>query len=609
MRAAHLAALMAALLAAACMQRIPASAGADRRVRAGELCELGQRTELPEGTGVLWRTGDGAEIAGARVEHVWHRPGRYRLEVEVADRDGQRRRDEAWVEVERPPLADALPTSAGWVLQIDRPAEKLPAVPLMLERLLADGKDANAVLSRIREALDFDPFSAGGLVKAGLDPGGTLAMVGLGERAVLVAAVGRGEAWRSSVQRLAAGEREVEIAPCPSDPAIRLVRERGQERPLAAYLFHRGFLWLVLDDDDAGEPSRVLKELRADSSGAASGQPSWTLAAAARAEMGALSLYASREHWLEQARAQQPDGKAVWDGVSFFRADLDLGPDALLLDTRLGLEGPEAQRVAGVLRARNAVPAFRTFTAADQHALVKLSLDLPGFLRAVLELGGEGGQWAELVRSLDSLGEQAGVDLRMGVLDNLGDSHCVELRMDLAAILSAAGGKQVEPSRLVQGVGYFQLRNAARFSAVLDGLLKLGEPLGGFSKLGGQTPAYRLDLPGLPLVLRVGGGMAILATSEALADEAASRVLGPHAPDPSWPPELDHPAQSMVAVDLGRLLQDFHRVRPAEDEASAAMAKAMLDVLAQKVGAVAMASAVLQIEPREAKLQIRLGLR
>ena len=57
--------------------------------------------------------------------------------------------------------------------------ERMKELPVLLERMLPSGKDANAVLASLQENLGFDPLSEKGMRAAGLDPSGGLAWVSL----------------------------------------------------------------------------------------------------------------------------------------------------------------------------------------------------------------------------------------------------------------------------------------------------------------------------------------------------------------------------------------------------------------------------------------------
>jgi hypothetical protein len=249
-------------LSAGCVKRIPASAGGDRTLKAGEKVVFGEKAEVPEGTKIVWTMGDGAELRGPTVEHAWHLPGTYQVGVEVTDPDGQKRSDSATVTVNQMALLDVLPVEVEALFLFDRPAERMQELPVLLERLLPSGKDANAVLASLQENLGFDPLSEKGLRAAGLDPQGGLAWVALradkGIAYVWVATILKVEEAQETFRRIFNKVGEFKEQTSPSDPAIVEIRRGEPDELVAASTVYRGHLWVCYHDEGGPDPMAAL---------------------------------------------------------------------------------------------------------------------------------------------------------------------------------------------------------------------------------------------------------------------------------------------------------------------------------------------------------------
>ncbi|HOX46385.1 MAG TPA: PKD domain-containing protein [Myxococcota bacterium] len=606
--------LLLALLPSACMKRVPVSAGGDRALEAGAPARLGQPLELPEGARVAWELGDGVRAEGAEIEHTWQRPGDYTLRVEIVDPDGERRADTARVRVTRPPLERAAPDSAQVVLWLPRPAAEgaaLSRLPLLLERLVADGQAANALLAGAREALGFDPFSAAGWRTAGLDPQGDLAWLGLDvpgtspPRAVGLMAIAAGDeaVLQAHLGRALAGADEARWQPRAGAEGLQELRATGDGRLLGLAVQARGYLWLAPTDalgEGPADAERALGPLlRADGPRLA-GLPAWR-ELLGRRPPGGLCL------WLREIDSGPgPDGEGglppgglppgglppgglppgVRAALGGLRLDLDLGEADLGLDGWLQLRGPEAASLAAVLRARRAPPAFDGRVPPGSHALLKLSLDAVGLARLVAGWLGQDEGWRRAQEAIDQLSAQTGLDVRGGLLDNLGDSYLLSLRLRPAALLArlddpAAAGPDL--AELCSGRLVAQALDPERLRLLLAALL----------------PAV-----GLGLDAAVRDGLLEIA------------LPAPAAPPPDGPggllaalPDLDAPGRQVLALDLRRLRLDLRALGPGDTEGMAGLIRSVLWAGLEQAGELGLLRADAELTPTGLWLRISLDLR
>ena len=589
--------LLLAITMSACVKRIPAQAGGDRKVVAGLPVVLGQPSEVPEGAAVVWKLGDGTEVKGPQVTHAWHRPGTYRVSVAVTDPDGKLRSDEAQVQVSRPQLLSSVPETVGYVLQFDRPGEQLKAIPLFLERLLASGQDANATLATLREASGFDLFSVQGWTDAGLDPEGGLALVGLdgGQEIMLIAALAPGEGARKILRSLLLKRGDAKVQPAEADPAVMEVRTVDKGDLLAAYADCRGHLWVGFPKDGS-DPVRTLSALRASKPGVGIDQePTFKRAMGLRKEAGAAQLYMTRRFFelsekQEMASASEDERRRhaqILERLGFLRADLDLRADALVVELRLGLDGEQAKTLAAVAKARNPLPPFRGMLAANQHLVAKLSADWFGVVRTLMEEVGEGERWNELNQAMEAFAAESGVQLKPWLLDNLGDSSMLSLSFKGSGLLALSDDGATRPAlpELLDGVAYLQVRDTQAFGQALDGLCaqENGLPwLRPDHQKGNKR--WRLGPDSLGLLVELADGLLLIATSEEILAQARARVAKPGTPATVWPASLEAGDAQILALDLGQLRRDLEKAEAPSGNVSAAMLKGMLTMGLQKVG-------------------------
>jgi hypothetical protein len=589
--------LLLTITVSACVKRIPAQAGGDRKVVAGLPIELGQPSEVPEGAAVVWKLGDGTEVQGPQVTHAWHRPGTYQVSVAVTDPDGKLRSDEAQVQVSRPPLLTILPETAGYVLVSDRPGERIKAVPLFLERLLAAGQDANAILATLREAGGFDLFSAQGWADAGLDPEGELALVGLdgGRETMVVVALGPGEGARKILRSLLLKRGDAKEQPAEKDPAVTEVRTVDKGDLLAAYADYRGHLWVGFAEHGS-DPVRTLSDLRASKPGAGIDQePTFKRAMGLRKADGAARLYMTRSFFeLSEKQEMASAGEAerrrhaqILQRLGFLRADLDLRADALVVELRLGLDGEEAKGLSAVAKARNPLPPFRGMLAANRHLMAKLSADWVGVVRTLMEAVGEVEKWKELNFAMEAFAAKSGLQLKPWLLDNLGDSFMLSLSFKGSGLLALSGDSATRPAlqELIEGVAYLQVRDAQAFGQALDGLCGQENGLAWLRpdhQKGNKR--WRLGKDAQGLFVELADGLVLIASSEELLAQARQRIAKPGSKATVWPASLEAGDTQVLALDLGQLRSDLEKAEPPSGNVSAAMLKGMLTMGLQKVG-------------------------
>lgn len=611
-----------------CVKRMPASTGGDRAVKAGEEVAFGRKAEVPEGTMIVWTMGDGAELRGPRVEHVWHLPGTYTVAVEVTDGDGQKRSDSSTITVGRVGLVEVLPGNVEALFMFDRPAERMKELPVLLERMLPSGKDANAVLASLQENLGFDPLSEKGMQAAGLDPRGGLAWVSLraekGTVNAAVATVFEIEAARETFRRIINKMGEVKEQASPADPAIVEMRRGEKDELVAAYTTYRGHLWAGFSDPGGPDPVAALTALRAGQSGGLAGAAHYQKAAAVRKETGAGTLLMSK--WYLQ-HAQEPGAGAdkiqdqVMDRLEYFRADLDLQSDQVQIRSWTGLSGEEAAVLAKTFKARNAVPAFSSLVSSQEHLVLKLSIDLPGFFKAVLDLSGQGALWTGMIGGLEQLGagtpggaasqgSAAGIRVKEGLLDNVGDNHLLLVRLNPQGLLDVASrGDQAKsgPADLFQAVAFSQLRDQELFIQTLDRLAALPPVAGILRKPKGATRnVFEIQVGLMPLTLVAEKGFAVLATSAGLAGQSLGRLGASKGAVEGWPEIMDSDDHQVALMRVHRFIEDFKQAEVPRDNPGAAFMKSMVMMVLGKLSAVS--TATLDAALRGGTLAVNLTL-
>lgn len=598
--------VMFSLVAAGCVKRMPASVGGDRTLKAGEPATFGQKAEVPEETKIVWSMGDGAELRGPQVEHAWHVPGSYTVAVEVTDQDGQKRSDSATITISRVALAEVLPETVEALFLFDRPAERMKELPVLLERMLPSGKDANAVLASLQENLGFDPLSEKGMQAAGLDPQGGLAWVSLradkGVANAAVATISEVEAARETFRRIINKMGEVKEQSSPADPAIVEMRRGEKDELVAASTVYRGHLWVGFPDDPNGpDPVAMLVALRSGKGGSLAGAAHYQKAAAARKETGAGHLFLSKWYLaFAQGSGQQAGAESekirdrVMDRLEFFRADLDLLADEMHVKSWTGLSGEEAAVLAKTFKARNPVPAFGTLVSDKEHLVMKLSMDLPGFFKAVLDLAGQGNLWTELIGSLEQLGAGTGIKVKEGLLENVGDSHLLLVRLNPVGLLDVASrGDQAKsgPMDLFSAVVFSQVRDPGLFVQTLDKLAALPPVTAVLQKpKGGPQNSYKIQLGLLPLTLIVDKGFAVLATTAGLAGQSVRRIGARQEASEGWPKIMKSDDHQVALMLVHRFIEDFSRAEVPRDNPGAAFMKSMAMMVLGKLSAISTAT-------------------
>jgi hypothetical protein len=572
-----------------CVKRIPASAGGDRTLVAGQSVSFGEETEVPEGALVVWTMGEGTELSGSRITHAWHAPGSYQVKVQVKDTDGQQREDTARIEVTRPPLLQVLPADTEVLALLHRPAQRLGDFPLFLERLLVSGKDANASLNSIRDLAGFDPFSEKGLRSAGLDPQGGVAGISRqveGKTSfTVVYSVGDSQVAQDTVRRIWSRTIKTEEIPSKSDPAITEMRKKDKQELIAAFMLYRGHLWISPAEKEGFDPVAGLAGLKV-AKGSLAESAEYKKAAATRKDLGGLHFYISRKLF-QRASADKGIQAKMAKILGYLRADLDVDADGIQVDASLGLTGPEVSVLAGTLRARNAVPDFGTMIARDPHLVTKLSVDFPGLIKAVLDLSGQANAWATLSAALDQVEKSSGILARQGFLHNLGDNYLLSIRfqpMGLLEMISGAAGPKQSPEKLAKAVLYVQLKDPGLFAKTVEGITKLGPVAGHLRRVeAGKKRKWLIGPQATPLAMIVGEQFAILATSSSLADSAERRIANPESKLPDWPDVMASKDHQVVFFDVSRLLKDLIRAPVPRKNFAAQMTRSMISMTAGKL--------------------------
>lgn len=606
------------MVAGGCVKRFPAAAGEDRSLRAGEEAAFGRPVERGDAPGIVWTMGDGTRLRGARVSHAWQTPGTYQVRVEVTDPDGGTRTDTARITVIRPPLLEVLPAGVGGMLWFDRPARRLGRVPLLLERLFVSGQEANATLSAIEKVLGFDPFSPEGLRAAGLDPQGGIAWTILdpaGRTNAVVAAVSDPEVATHTFERLFSRSAPVSTRQADAHPGITELLREDNTRPVAAMMLHRGFLWVAVPTGDQGAPADTLAGVRESPSPGLASAPGYRRARALRPQPGVAQLYLAKT-FLSRS-GQSGDGAAgvgqrVTEELDYLRADLDLEDAGLQVRAWLGLTGKDVPVVARTLRSRNTVPDFGAFIAPDQHLVIKVSADLAGLWRSILDLGGQEHLWTQMMQALEQMGAAAGVRARAGLLDNLGDNYLLAARIKPAGIyrMVASQGQDVPaPGELFDALVYAQVRDTDRLIETLGGLTGIPPLADRFQPVRGRDNQWRLAAGTEGLSLLVDHGFAVLATSQGLARDAIARMDTPRAPLPDWPAAMRSEAEQVAWADVGGLVRDLTQGPAPGSSGRDTFARAMLAMTIGKLASLRHVVLRAALEEGVFTLRLRLTLR
>jgi hypothetical protein len=582
--------LFAFLLPVGCVKRIPAEAGPDRTLRAGQRLSLGTKSELPEGTTMLWTTSDGVSLRGDRVTHTWHVPGTYEVVVTVTDPDGQVRTDGARVEVTRPDMPEVFGRAVKAFLLFDRTAERLAEFPVFLERLLSSGRDANAVLASFNEALGFDPFDARSVEAAGVDPTGGIALAqiekgDLHATALVVSVLDRDKAL-DNTRRVLAHVEEYTEQPCPDDRSVTQVHSKRTGNLIAAYTFFRGHLWIAFDLGDPSGTAACLAAIREDEEpGGLMAGEDYRMASGAREGRGAVHLFLSKRELSSSSKdpstltgEHKRIEREIAKRLEYFRADLDLTENGIRAGAWLGLSGREATVLARVFGARNAVPDFGALLPVGRHLVLKLSMDIPGLIQAILELGDQKKAWEQATRALDELTTLTGTRVRSDLIENLGDNYLVSARFKPEGVLElASGGGLRDMQRWLELVSIFQVREIRRFREALDAICDKGqwaEWIRSRKEAGGAI--WEIGSGSFALTLVTAGPYAVVATGKQLAFETMARVDQPGKAPSGWPSGMGKKNQQVLFLDVGAFVREFKQTQAPKDNPSAAFVKAMI---------------------------------
>jgi hypothetical protein len=382
----------------------------------------------------------------------------------------------------------------------------------------------------------------------------------------------------------------VNQVPAPSDASILELRPEGKEKAVASMMLHRGYLWLALPEAGRGDPTAMLTSQRNSEAAGLDAEAGYRAAISVREQVGAFHLYVSRDFILSQAvnrGVEQPSPQErqiqqeIAQGAAFFRMDVSMDSAGIRADAWLGLSGEEMQALARAFRARNRVPAFETFLVPRQHVVVKLSADLVGLWKTILDLAGQGAGWTEMLGGIDAMGKQAGVGLRKSILDNLGDSYLLALRVQPGAVMDIVAGRgRTLPAleKLLEAVLYLQVRDTDLLSRVLRGLEKLPPAASILRPLKGHENQWEVGDAATPLTLAVDKGIAVLATSPGLARDAVARLRNPGQALSDWPATMKRRDHQVVWMNVARIVEDLRQAQAPKNDPSAAFAKAMIEM-------------------------------
>lgn len=552
-------------MAAGCVKRVPASAGPDISVRAGQRVELGSKVKLPEGTRMSWSFGDGAEIDGSLVAHAWDVAGSYELKVTVSDPDGQQRSDVAKVEVGRPALLDVLGASVDAMLLIDSPGRRLSDFPLLLEKFFVSGQAANSTLAKINELLGFDPFDPVSIAGAGVDPDGSIGLLHVAADGVSGAVVAfpvfdRQKMLGTISQFFSPGA--VGEQPAKRDPAI-IVELGADKKPRGAYTFYAGHAWLCKSGSLGFDPDALLAAVRNwDSGKRLVDRPEFKRAVAGREKRGPVEIFVSHA-FLGGQQAGPAAGV-----IDYLVADAGPQKTGLRVSGRLGPAGKTAQNLIDALRSPPP-PPLGSYLPAGRHLFLKLSARLPDLLRTLADLL-EPGAWK---RWQQKLGGDGVLDKLLGCL---GHNLVVGVRLVPDGLLRLTNKQKSRARDALEEVAIFELADAKALAAVLDGLAD-NQQLGGMITKQKRPGArgWQVMLGNWPTSLAIGGGFAIWASSESLIGKVAA-LVGHPGQLPAWWPKGPAAGQRQVFfADISGFIDDFKKAPPPPDVPSAAFIKAM----------------------------------
>jgi len=579
-------------LLSGCVKRLPASAGPERTLLAGETVRFGEKVEVPEGAHVVWTTGDGTKLKGPSVTHAWDLPGEYQLKVTVTDSDGQQRLDKTTIKVTCPELLEVLPQNVEALILFEQPGQRLKELPLFLERLLASGRDANAALAAMHQIFGFDPFDNSGLKSVGVDPQGGIGLIQLSVEDKLISAIVVSVLNKDNILETIRTDfshfGQMKEFPSSANMAVIEVHSLKPDQLIAAYTIYKGHLWMSFALKNNADPVKTLVGLR---SNAAKGllveSIGYKLAAKAAKDRGGIHLYVSKLALVKASQSvpgsNQPKdnqlGRNLIKKVTYFRGDADLSGDGFEARTWLGFSGEEIADLAKVFKAHTSVPAFGTYLPPNQHLTLKLSADLPGFIKTILKLGGEEAVWGEMIEALGQLGSTSKIQVKSGLLDNIGDNYLISMRFKPAGILelAAAGMTRPSPQKLFDLVSVVQLRDHKLFEQTIKSLAEF-KGTSSFVKpsSGPGGPAWTIGLDNFLLTLVIEKGFGIFALDRQLAVETAAKLTKPVKAQALWPTEMGLNDRQVLFANVSGFLSDFKKTEPPKSNPSAAFMKAMV---------------------------------
>ena len=225
---------------------------------------------------------------------------------------------------------------------------------------------------------------------------------------------------------------------------------------------------------------------------------------------------------------------------------------------------------------------------------MKLSVNLPGFWKTVLDLAGQGALWTDLVGSLEQLGAGTGIQVKAGLLDNVGDNHLLLVRLNPVGLLDVASrGDQAKsgPMDLFSAVVFSQLRDPDLFVKTIDKLAALPPVTAMLSKPEGGPPnTFEIQLGLLPLTMVVDKGFVVLATSAGLAKQSVGRIGASQDVVAGWPKIMDSDDHQVALMRVDRFIEDFKQAEVPRDNPGAAFMKSMAMMVLGKLSAISTAT-------------------
>lgn len=581
MRTRRFAAVLALLLASACIKRVNPPPGAERSGFSGVPLAFGQPLEVPEGSKITWTFGDGAVAEGAQVSHAFPRAGAFTVTQTVTDKDGQRRTADSRVTVLRRGVASAIPADARAALVMERPWARAK-VHREVARRIGLGELYDDYMRSLQDALGFD-FTDGAQADAnGIDPDEGVALYTVPQDGeALVALAGITDSARAQaalgklLQRKAHGEAfALSEAKLPDGTPVTVgTRLHGTER--VGWLERHGYLYLRTPGPT--DPLLALASAAALAPDAGlEKQPAWN---EALQRVGAGDAV----FWSAQARAEadafRPGGRFSGElGATAFSVAVEAEQVRFTLFAQLrSLAG---QQLVAALTPAGAPPDLASQLPAGAAVFLKLS-------------GAPPAVWRELSRAAqtdgpavrDRLREWLGADVEKEILPAFTGNGVVAIYLDANSLLEALLGEQVAAwdrstflfaSELIPG-------KEAALRASLD---RVSRPEGGPRAVRGATfwrlsEGLQVAVRGNTLFAALGGAPEV--DPEGPGSKAVAAAGKAKAPAPKKAPK---PPPEPTAAELGPLAGVL--LRPADGatlgKALAAAAVPGLDQPQHQVG-------------------------